>query len=150
MADGENVGVLTKGEALAKAREMELDLVLVSENANPPVARILDFSKFLYDENKKAQAIKAKSKKSDVKEFIFGPSIGLKDIETRISRAREFLGDGHKVKVSIKLKGREAAFPQIGEEKLKKFREGLADIARAEGDLRRAGRLITMTLVKTK
>ena len=81
-----NLGVLSKAEALRRAQEEEKDLILVSEDANPPVAKILDFKKFLYEQNKKAQQAKAGSKKSELKEFKFGPTIDDGDLKIRIER----------------------------------------------------------------
>lgn len=147
--DGENLGVISTKEALKKALEMEKDLVVISEKASPPVAKILEFSKFLYDEKKKQSSSKSKSSKSETKEFVFGPSIGDGDLEKRIERTKEFINDGNKVKYTIRLRGRQRAHPQIGIEKLKRVQESLADIARTEeGQPTLKGSLITLTLVK--
>lgn len=145
--NGENLGVLKTSEAIVKAREKELDLILISENANPPVAKILDFNKYLYEERKKFSSAKAKSKKSELKEFRFGPTIGDSDITTRIERAKEFIKDGNRVKISIKLKGREAAYPQIGYEKVKKFISEISDVAKSEAEPRLIGNIISVVFV---
>lgn len=144
---GENLGILKTVEAVALAKEKDLDLILISENANPPVAKILDFNKYLYEERKKFSSAKAKSKKSELKEFRFGPTIGESDLTTRVQRAKEFIKDGNRVKVSIKLKGREAAYPQIGYEKVKKFTSELSEVAKSEGEPRLIGNIISIVYV---
>ena len=144
----DNLGVMKTSDALRTAYDKGMDLVLVTEAANPPVAKILEFNKFLYDERKKSSAAKAKSKKSEVKEFVFGPTIDTGDLDTRIARSREFLEDGHRVKITVKLKGREAEYPQIGIEKINKIRDALKDIAKVEAEPRRVGNMITVTFTR--
>ncbi len=129
---GENIGVITKLEALQMARAEKLDLVEISPKAVPPVAKILDFKKFLYEERKKNSAAKAKSKQVELKEFKFGPNIGENDLTIRIDRARQFLTDRDKVKFTVNFKGREAAYPQLGWEKINRVVEVLSDIAKPE------------------
>ena len=129
------------------AREKDLDLILISENTNPPVTKILDFNKYLYEERKKFSSAKAKSKKSELKEFRFGPTIGESDMATRIERAKKFIKDGNRVKISIKLKGREAAYPQIGYEKVKKFISGISEIAKTEAEPKLIGNIISVVFV---
>lgn len=150
MQDGSNLGVMPTREALKLAKEKEQDLVLISENANPPVAKILEFNKFLYDEKKKESATKAKSKKSEIKEFVFGPRIGDGDLNTKIDRAKEFLEEGNRVKITLKLRGRECEFPQIGFEKIKRFEEGVSEIAKAESVAKRSGNLISQVYINKK
>jgi translation initiation factor IF-3 len=147
MFDGQNLGVMKTQEALRVAQQQELDLVVISEGAKPPVCKILDFNKFLYEERKKLSATKAKSKKSELKEFRFGPTIGDSDLETRINRAQEFIENGDRVKITIKLKGREREFPNIGFEKITKFSDGLASVARLESQPRLMGNMIIATFV---
>lgn len=129
---GENIGVLSKAEALQMARAEKLDLVEISPKAVPPVAKILDFKKFLYEEKKKSSAATAKSKQVEVKEFKFGPNIGENDLTIRIGRARGFLAGRDKVKFAVTFKGREAAFPQIGWDKINRVVSELSDIAKPE------------------
>jgi len=145
--EGENLGVLKTQDALKLAEEKGLDLVIISEGANPPVAKILEFNKYLYDERKKASASKAKSKKSELKEFRFGPTIDKGDLDTRISRALKFLEGGDRVKISIKLMGREQDFPQIGYEKITKFTEGVAEKGKPESPAKRIGNILSVTYV---
>lgn len=148
-SEGTNVGVVDTHEALKKAADADLDLVLISEKAEPPVAKILDYSKFLYEERKKQSSHKTKSAKSETKEFIFGPAIGEGDIQTRIERTKEFLEDGHRVKMTVRLKGRERAFPEIGIKKLEKITSELAEVAKTEEDKPKLkGNLITITFLR--
>ena len=147
-AEGENVGVIDTRKALGMARDSELDLVLISEKANPPVAKILEYSKFLYDERKKQSAQKTKSHKSDTKEFVFGPSIGEGDLKLRIDRTREFIEDGNRVKMTIRLRGREKAHPDIAIGKMNTVAEALNDVAKPEQAPRLKGNLISVIFVK--
>lgn len=139
------MGVLLLDEALHEARKRELDLVVIAEGANPPVAKILDFNKFLYEENKKSSS--TKGKKSELKEFKFGPAIAEGDLSTRTRRARDFILDKNQVKFTVQLKGRQAAYPQIAVEKLKKVIEELDDVARPDGDIKTRGPFIFVTLL---
>jgi translation initiation factor IF-3 len=145
---GENLGVLKTQDALRMAMDKELDLVIIAEKANPPVAKILDFNKYLYDERKKASAAKAKSKKSELKEFVFGPSISEGDIKMRVERAKEFIEDGNRVKITVRLKGRENEHPEVGREKIQLFVEELRDVAKVEDAMKHMGNRITVTFVK--
>lgn len=126
-----------------------MDLVIISAGANPPVAKILDFNKFLYEERKKASASKAKSKKSELKEFTFGPTIDMGDLNSKITRAIEFIKDGNRVRITIKMKGRENEFPQVGFDRVKKFTEGLAGVAKLESEPRHNGNIINATYIKS-
>lgn len=146
-ANGENLGVLTKQEALNKAHQMDLDLVVIAENANPPVAKILDFNKFLYEENKKESASKAKSKKSELKEFRFGPNIGKGDLDQRIERTREFIEDGNRVRFTVQLRGREKAFPDVAREKIEIVAKELEDVAKIEGKIKKSPSDLRATFV---
>lgn len=144
-----NLGVVSKKEALKRAREGGKDLVLFAEKAKPPVAKIVDFNKFLYEQNKKQSAAKAKSKKSELKELRFGPNIGDGDLKIKAERAREFIEDGDQVKVTIQLRGRERAFPEIAHEKINAFYEQIKDVARKDKDIKEEGSRITATFVKS-
>jgi len=145
---GQNVGVIPTREALKIAQDRELDLVLISEKANPPIAKILQYTKFLYEERKKQASTKAKSAKSDTKEFIFGPNIGDGDLQTRVERTEGFLEEGHRVKMCVKLSGRQREHPEIGMEKLNKAVRLLSYIARVEEEPKIKGNLITVMFVK--
>lgn len=146
--EGENLGVLSTNEALQRARQEGLDLVVIAEKAKPPVAKILDFNKFLYEENKKSSASKAKAKKSELKEFRFGPSIGTGDIEQRIKRAKEFIEGGDRVKITVQLRGREKAFPEVAVEKVEMFEKALSEIAKTENGIKRSPSDVSATFVR--
>jgi translation initiation factor IF-3 len=108
----------------------------------------LDFKKFLYEQNKKAQQVKSGSKKSELKEFKFGPTIDSGDLKTRIERSKGFIKKGNRVKITVQMKGRENAYPQLAEEKLDIVVNGLASIAKPEDKPERRGTQISITFVK--
>lgn len=146
--DGENLGVITTQEALRIATGKELDLVLITDKSDPPIAKILDFNKFLYEENKKNSQSKAKSKKSKLKEFRFGPTVADDFIEMRVARAKEFIEDGNRVKFTVLLRGRQKAYPNIGREKLEKIVLLMADKAKPEEQVKQLGGSLFVTFVK--
>jgi translation initiation factor IF-3 len=147
--EGNNLGILSREAALAKAHEYNLDLIVVGEKSNPPVARIIDFSKFKY-ERSKADAKKRKSGKgSEMKQLRFNPNIGDNDLEIRVKRSREFLEKGEKVKLIVPLRGRYTGRREIGEEKLTRVYEALTDIAEVEKDRWMEGKLLMM-IIKSK
>lgn len=131
-SQGENVGVLSKFEALAKARAEGLDLVEIAPTAKPPVAKIMDFKKFMYDERKRTSAAKAKTKQVGLKEFKFGPNIGANDLNLKVERARGFLKENNRVKFTVNFQGRQIAYPQIGWEKINKIIAELAEFGAPE------------------
>ncbi len=120
----------------------------MAENANPPVAKILDFKKFLYEQDKKAQQARAGTRKSELKEFKFSPSIDDGDLKMRIERSRKFLEKGNRVRLTIRMRGRENAYPELAERKLEEVAEALADIARVEAPPKRKGNQMSITLVR--
>lgn len=146
--DGENLGVVDTKEAVNKAKEKGLDLVLIAEKANPPVAKILDYSKFLYEENKKKSSSKAKSSKSETKELIFGPNIGDGDLKVRVDRTKEFIDEGDRVKMTVRLRGREKAHPDVGMEKIERAIEMLKGIAEPEKEPELKNYMISVTFRK--
>ena len=133
-------------EALKKAQEADLDLVLIAPEITPPVAKILDFSKFLYQEKKRKAT--TKSKKSELKELRFGPSTGESDIKRHIARAKEFVEDGNRVKIAVYMRGRENIYPDIAFEKIERFRTELESIAKMEDKPKRTGRSIWTVFVR--
>ena len=137
--DGENLGVLSRQEALKAAIDRELDLVLIAQHSNPPVAKILDFKKFLYDENKKQAASKARAKKSELKEFTMGPHISSGDLEKKLERTKGFLEDGNRVKFSVRLRGRQNLFPEVALEKLKIVEKTLEGVGKKENEPKKQG-----------
>jgi len=132
---GENieVGVYTIQEALKFAQEQGLDLVEISPNADPPVCKIIDYNKFLYEKKKKEKEMKAKSKASEVKEIRFTPNTDDHDFDFKAKHAEKFLKEGNKVKAYVQFKGRAIQFKERGELLLLKFAERLNDSGVLEG-----------------
>ena len=110
---GEMIGIMPIKEALAKAEELGIDLVEVAPLAKPPVAKLIDFSKFLYQLKKKKQEVKKGSKGSETKQIRFGPFIGEHDLDIKLKRATEFLTEGNKVKFSVRFTGRQMGHQEI-------------------------------------
>lgn len=133
---------MDKAEAITLAKKQELDLILVVPNANPPVAKIVEFTKFLYEERKKASIAKAKSKKTEMKEFRMTPTTGEGDIQRFVTRGREFIEDGDKLKITVKMRGRERMFPEVAFEKLRKMEKELSDVAKMEVEPKLMGNLV--------
>lgn len=132
---GENVevGVYRTDEALHMAEQQGLDLVEISPNATPPVCRIIDYNKFLYEKKKKEKEMKAKAHKSEVKEIRFTPNTDDHDFDFKAKHAEKFLKDGNKVKTYVQFKGRAIMFKERGELILLKFAERLAEVGALEG-----------------
>jgi len=132
---GENVepGIYPTAEAVKIARDQDLDLVEISPGANPPVCRIIDYNKFLYEEKKKKKEMKAKSKTSEVKEIRFTPNTDDHDFEFKVKHAEKFLTDGNKVKAHVQFKGRAIMFKERGELLLLKFADSLKEVGQLEG-----------------
>ena len=144
-AGGKQLGILSRFDALNKARELGLDLVEIAPNAKPPVAKIIDFKKFLYQEEKKKKEERKKSKASETKELRLGPFMNDHDLMVVLKKAREFLGDGNKVKFVVKFAGRQITHPEFGERILEKTIEYLSDISKIEREKHFEGRqLITI------
>lgn len=130
--DGEQLGVMDTRDAVQKAREMGIDLVEIAPNAKPPVCRIIDYGKFLYEEKKKTAEAKKKQVTVEVKEVKFRPGTDDHDYSYRMKHAREWLSDGDKVRAAIAFRGREMTHRELGAKILKKLTEDLADIADVE------------------
>ncbi len=131
-AENKQIGILTKAEALALARQQDLDLVEIAEKAVPPVAKIVDFKKFLYQQEKKKQEEKKKTKASETKEVRLGPFINDHDLEVVIRRARGFLEDGNKVKLVVKFRGRQITHPEFGIAILNKTIGSLEEVSKVD------------------
>jgi len=131
---GENVedGIFNIKDALNVAYEMGLDLVEISPTANPPVCKVIDYRKFLYEQKKKVKEIKAKSAKIVVKEIRFGPNTDDHDFNFKLNHARKFLTDGAKVKADVFFKGRSIIYKEQGELILLRFADELSDIGKVE------------------
>jgi len=150
---GENVepGIFPVAEALKMAQDLGLDLVEISPGANPPVCRLIDYNKFLYDEKKKKKEMKAKSKTSEVKEVRFTPNTDDHDFEFKSKHAEKFLQDGNKVKAHVQFKGRAIMFKERGELLLLKFADRLKDVGTLEGMPKMEGkRMLVMFAPKSQ
>lgn len=145
-AEGEMVGVVSVREALRMAEEAGLDLVEVSPNAEPPVCKILDYGKYKYEQQKKANEARKKQKTVDVKEVKIRPGIEKHDYEVKMRNARRFLEDGDKVKVTMRFRGREMAHQDIGLKLLGEMKVELADVCKVELEPRLEGRQMIMVL----
>lgn len=130
--DGETFGVMDTRDAIAKAREMGLDLVEISPAAKPPVCKIIDYGKFLYEQKKRQHEAKKKQVNVQVKEIKFRPATDDHDYQYRMEHAREWLGEGDKVRAAIAFRGREMTHRELGAKILKKLTADLADIAEVE------------------
>ena len=146
-AEGENLGVLPTAEALAKAKELGLDLVEVAPQAKPPVCKIIDYGKFHYQQEKRDRKQKHRSKLKEVKLTI---KIGEHDFQTKLNRAKTFLQRGDVVRVSIFFRGREIVHRSRGLDLLKRVETEVADIARVEGKPTSKGKILQMLLVPTQ
>ncbi|MEX2013033.1 MAG: translation initiation factor IF-3 [Candidatus Levyibacteriota bacterium] len=146
--DSENkqIGILTKQEALRLAQEQDLDLVEIAEKAVPPVAKIVDFKKFLYQQEKKRQEEKKKTKTSETKEIRLGPFINDHDLEVVIKRARGFLEDGNKVKLVVRFRGRQITHPEFGQETLRKTLAQLEDLSKIDREMHFEGKQLLCLL----
>lgn len=133
VGDNVEVGVYSIQDALKIANEQALDLVEISPNADPPVCKIIDYNKFLYEKKKKEKEMKANSKVSEVKEIRFTPNTDEHDFNFKAKHAEDFLKDGNKVKAYVQFKGRAIMFKERGELLLLKFAERLAEIGTPEG-----------------
>lgn len=144
------MGIRSTADALTLARELDLDLVEVAPLASPPVCRIMDYGKFRYEEAQKAKESRKKTTQVTVKEVKFRPKIGQGDFNTKVRHMREFLEDGHKVKVTLQFRGREVAHPELGSRILDAVLEQLGELAKVETQARLEGRNMTMVLSPEK
>ena len=130
--DGEQLGIRPLPEALAIARELDLDLVEVADKANPPVCRIMDYGKYKYEAAQRAKESRKKASNISVKEMKYRPKIGTGDFDTKTRKVEEFLGEGHKVKVTIMFRGREMQHPELGRQILDHVAEAVSHVALVE------------------
>ncbi len=133
-------------EALKKAEEMELDLVEVAPAADPPVCRIMDFNKYKYEQKKKQREAKKHQKQSQLKEIRFKSRIDKHDLEIKLNRAKEFLSEGNKVKITLMFRGRALAHKDIGEQLLDNVIESLEEVAHIDRDKRWEGNNLTVIM----
>ncbi len=150
---GENVeqqGVVAIEDALKLAEEMELDLVEISPNADPPVCKITDYKKFLYQQKKKQKEIKSKAAKVVVKEIRFGPNINEHDFQFKLKHAQKFLEEGAKVKAYVFFKGRSIVFNEQGEILLLRFAQELEEWGKVDGMPKLEGKRMSMFISPAK
>ena len=150
--NGEQLGIKSKQDALTLAKYAGFDLVLMSENANPPVCKIMDYNRFKYEKKKKTKDALKKQREAivDIKEFRLSVTIDKHDFDTRVNNARKALLKGDKVKASIRFKGRQIAHPELAKDVLLKFEEALLDVAEVEFKPKQEGRSIFMQLTPKK
>ncbi|AFH39402.1 MULTISPECIES: translation initiation factor IF-3 [Thermus] len=148
--DGKQLGIMDTREALRLAQEMDLDLVLVGPNADPPVARIMDYSKWRYEQQMAEKEARKKAKRTEVKSIKFRVKIDEHDYQTKLGHIKRFLQEGHKVKVTIMFRGREVAHPELGERILNRVTEDLKDLAVVEMKPEMLGRDMNMLLAPVK
>lgn len=149
-SDGSQLGILTPEEALKVAEEQELDLVLVSETANPPVCRIMDYGKYKFEQEKKAREAKKKQHTADVKEVKMRYKIDEHDYQVRVNQAQRFLKAGDKVKATITFRGREIQHAHLAEELLQRMANDLQNEAEIQQAPKREGRNMMMFLSPKK
>lgn len=141
---------MTLDQALQKARESDVDLVEVAPNAEPPVARLLDYGKLRYLYSKKDRESKKGQKNTDLKEVRFRPNIGIHDLNSKLRKVREFIEDGSKVKLTVRFRGREAVHQQLGLSVLKRVADDLKDDVRLEKPPAMEGRALSMILIPSQ
>ena len=144
--DGEQLGVVSSNEARRLADESDLDLVMISPNAKPPVCKIMDYGKFVYEQSKKEKEAKKKQKVSEVKGMQLSMNIADNDMQFKAKNVRKFLTNGDKVKVSLRMFGRQNANPQLGMPIMQKFYEMLSDVCDMTSKPEVNGRQIVMVL----
>ncbi|EGV50684.1 bacterial translation initiation factor 3 (bIF-3) [endosymbiont of Ridgeia piscesae] len=145
-ADGEQLGIVSLSEAKAVADEADMDLVEIVPNAEPPVCRVMDYGKFLFDVKKQKQAAKKKQKQVQVKEVKFRPGTGAGDYQVKLRNLVRFLSDGDKTKVTMRFRGREHAHRELGLELLQRVEADLAEYGQVEQKPAMEGRQMVMVL----
>jgi translation initiation factor IF-3 len=143
---GEMQGVVALNVALNKAAEEGLDLVEISPNAEPPVCKIMDLGKFLYEEQRKKKEAKKKQKVQELKEVKLRPNTDKHDLATKLNHVKKFIEEGDKVKFTLKFRGREFEHKEFGHERLNYFIENTKEIAKIENSIRMEGSQMTLTL----
>ena len=145
-ADGEQIGVVTRDDALDRAANIGLDLVIVADNADPPVCKIMDYGKFKYEEQKRKNEARKKQKTIDVKEIKLRPNIDSHDYDVKMRSMEKFLGEGDKVKVTMRFRGREMAHQNLGLDVLHRVRDDLEKKSKIEQFPKMEGRQMVMVL----
>lgn len=144
--DGSQLGVMRTSEALARAQDEGVDLVVVTEKAVPPVAKIIDFQKFKYQQTKKEKAGAVKQKASDTKEIRFTPFMAQNDFDMRMERSKEFLAGGYRLKLVVKFSGRQLAHREFGPQMVQKAVDRLADVAKIDQEPKWQGKFFFVQL----
>ncbi|WP_298401545.1 translation initiation factor IF-3 [Sphingobium sp.] len=144
--EGENLGVMFTQEAIEQAYEVGLDLVEVSPNADPPVCKFLDIGKFKYEAQKKANIARKTQKTQELKEIKMRPNIDDHDYDTKMKKVHDFIGEGDKVKITLRFRGRELSHQQLGMNLLQRVAENVQEIAKVEAYPRMEGRQMLMVL----
>lgn len=148
--DGKQIGIMGKNDALILARDKDADLVEIAEHANPPVVKVIEYSKFLYQLKKKKQEEKKNTIVSVTKEIRLGPFIGEHDLDIKLNRAKEFIKDGNKVKFTVRFRGRQFEKKYLGEDLLKRIIGKMAETAKTDREIHSEGRQIAMVMSKLK
>jgi translation initiation factor IF-3 len=148
--DGEQLGIMSPRDGLRLAEEKELDLVLVSDKADPPVCRIMDYGKYKFEQEKKAREARKKQHNAEIKEVKMRYNIGENDYNVRLKRAQEFINDGDKIKATIMFRGREVQHVHLGEELLIRLFKDLEAVAEMQQSPKKEGRNMTMILTPKK
>ena len=146
--DGEQVGVVTIDDALRRAEEAGLDLIEVAATADPPVCRIADLGRFRFEQDKRSRDAKKHQHMSEVKEVRLRPRTDEHDLQVRVRAARRFLEEGHKVKVEVRFRGREASHPEVARAQIASIAAGVADIAMVERQPSLEGRTMFAILAR--
>ena len=149
-AEGKQVGVLAKDEALRLAREQELDLVEIAPQAKPPVVKIINYNKFLYQLAKKKQEEKKKARVSETKEIRVGPLISDHDLQVRIKQGRDFIESGDKLRIVVRFRGRQITHPEFGHKIIAKIAKALEDISKIDREAHFEGKQLVALLSAEK
>ncbi len=145
-ADGQQLGIMSAKTALSMAEEQDLDLVKISPNAVPPVCKLMDYGKFRFEQTKREKEAKKNQHTVEIKEIRMSPGIDIGDFNTKLRNAQKFLGEGNRVKVTVRFRGREMAHTDIGRDLLVKFSEECAEVAVMDKSPKLEGRHMSMFL----
>lgn len=148
--EGKQIGVVSIDEARKMSDEQVLDLVEIAPMAQPPVVKLIDYTKFLYQQKKKKQEEKKKAVTSETKQIRMGPFIGEHDLDIKVKRAKEFFDDGDKVKFEVRFRGREFTKKELGQQVLQKVIDKLQDVAKVEREPHMEGRQMVTILSRLK
>lgn len=148
--EGEQLGVMSRNRALERADELGMDLIEIAPKAEPPVCKIMDYGKFIYEQQKKEKLQKKNQQKQQLKEIRFKPRTDTHDYNFKMKHAREFIEDGNKVKATVMFRGREMAHKDIGADLLAKFIQDMSDIAKLDNDIKMEGRNLSVIISPDK